>query len=126
MSETLENIKRKAYVQRIRASKMDDSVRVPTGAVPQLLGLKGIRAVVFDVYGTLISSGVGDISLAAQSSRDASLRASLIDHGFYSLKPVETMRSTNFCTQLFVSTKPVAEQKVSIIQKLKYAKSGGT
>ena len=36
----------------------------------------------FDVYGTLISSGVGDISLASESNRDASLRASLVDNGF--------------------------------------------
>ena len=73
---------RYAHIQRIRSSKIAEPVRVPNGESPQLQKLTGIRAVVFDVYGTLISSGVGDISLASQSNRDASLRASLVENGF--------------------------------------------
>lgn len=82
MPHKMQNINHKAYIQRIRASKMADPVSVPNGESPQLKKLTGIRAVVFDVYGTLISSGVGDISLASQSNRDACLRASLIQNGF--------------------------------------------
>lgn len=42
-----------------------------TGEEPVLPALEGIRAVVFDVYGTLLISGSGDISLASEGSRGA-------------------------------------------------------
>ena len=41
----------------------------PTGVEPRLPRLEGIRAVVFDVYGTLLISGSGDISLTSGVSR---------------------------------------------------------
>ncbi|WP_269523367.1 HAD family hydrolase [Coraliomargarita parva] len=44
--------------------------------------MKGIRAVVFDIYGTLFSSGVGDISLATEQNRDAALKRTLSDNGY--------------------------------------------
>jgi FMN phosphatase YigB (HAD superfamily) len=44
---------------------------LPTGEEPVLLKLPGIRAVVFDVYGTLLASASGDISLTTESSRSA-------------------------------------------------------
>jgi putative hydrolase of the HAD superfamily len=48
----------------------------PTGVDPQLPKIEGIRAVVFDIYGTLLISGSGDISLASEGSRgDAALEA---------------------------------------------------
>ena len=34
---------------------------IPTDYPPQLDVLKGIRAVIFDVYGTLVVSGSGDV-----------------------------------------------------------------
>jgi len=40
---------------------------VPTGQKPKLAKLKNVRAVIFDVYGTLLQSGVGDISLGSKS-----------------------------------------------------------
>ena len=46
----------------------------PTGLLPVLGQVEGIKAVVFDVYGTLICSGVGDISLIEQSDRNELLR----------------------------------------------------
>lgn len=49
-------------------------VTLPDDAAPRLSALDNIRAVVFDVYGTLFSSGVGDISLATQENRDAAIR----------------------------------------------------
>ena len=39
----------------------------PTGEDPVLPTLHGVRAVVFDVYGTMLVSGSGDISLASEA-----------------------------------------------------------
>lgn len=52
-----------------------------TGFQPLLPQLTGIRAVVFDVYGTLIISGAGDISLARNMNRGEALRGSLQHFG---------------------------------------------
>lgn len=82
MPDEIQNLNPNPFVRRIRASKMLDPVWVAHKEIPKLQAINGIRAVVFDVYGTLISSGVGDISLACESNRDASLRASLVDNGF--------------------------------------------
>ncbi|QYY35900.1 HAD family hydrolase [Ruficoccus sp. ZRK36] len=41
-----------------------------TGQKPSVKKLSGIRAVLFDVYGTLFQSGVGDISLAEEGRDD--------------------------------------------------------
>lgn len=46
---------------------------IPTEAEPTMEPLRGILAVVFDVYGTLIVSGVGDIGLTRQSDRKDSI-----------------------------------------------------
>lgn len=45
---------------------------VRTGVSPRLTPLKGIRAVLFDVYGTLLISGSGDIGIAAANSKEES------------------------------------------------------
>lgn len=42
---------------------------LPTGETPKLPQLDGIRAVCFDVYGTLLISGSGDISLTSGVSK---------------------------------------------------------
>ena len=55
-------------------------VTPPADASPRLPELSDIRAVVCDVYGTLFSSGVGDISLATEENRDAALRGVLADN----------------------------------------------
>ncbi|MEM1305249.1 MAG: HAD family hydrolase [Planctomycetota bacterium] len=48
----------------------------PTGVEPRLPKLDGIKVVVFDVYGTLIISGSGDISLTSGASHgDAAIDA---------------------------------------------------
>jgi putative hydrolase of the HAD superfamily len=41
---------------------------VPTGVVPLLRRLSGIRTVLFDVYGTLLISGSGDVGVAAEQA----------------------------------------------------------
>ncbi|MDP0499318.1 MAG: HAD family hydrolase [Verrucomicrobiota bacterium JB022] len=50
---------------------------LPTDEKPVLTPLQGIRAVVFDIYGTLIISGTGDISLAEKQDREAQLKEAL-------------------------------------------------
>ena len=68
------------WLQLIQAGRQTEAVQAPEGQVARLSQLSGIRAVVFDVYGTLFSSGVGDISLATEANRDAALRATLRDN----------------------------------------------
>jgi putative hydrolase of the HAD superfamily len=45
----------------------------PTGISDHLVTLENIRAVVFDVYGTLFVSGSGDISIASEMSNQQAL-----------------------------------------------------
>lgn len=56
----------------------------PTGQEPRLTQVPGIRAIVWDVYGTLVQSGVGDISLASKISgdREALMREAFTAAGF--------------------------------------------
>ncbi|MFT4901179.1 MAG: putative hydrolase of the HAD superfamily [Lentimonas sp.] len=68
------------WLELIQAGQQQGAVQLPEGQSPRLAPLGGIRAVVFDVYGTLFSSGVGDISLATQDNRDSALRATLSAH----------------------------------------------
>lgn len=49
----------------------------PTGEVPKLSQQTGIKAVVFDIYGTLVISAAGDISLANDDNRDDALRLAI-------------------------------------------------
>lgn len=58
---------------------------VPTGVEPKLGQLGGIRAVLFDIYGTLFQSGAGDISLVANDpskDRESLIRQSMEEVGF--------------------------------------------
>lgn len=54
---------------------------VPTGESPRLQPLEGIRAVAFDVYGTLIISGSGDVGTDQTQSRGAAFREAFIAAG---------------------------------------------
>ena len=64
-----------ALLTRIRALTRPLAPR-PTGVAPQVQPLRGIRAVLFDVYGTLVVSGCGDIGLtAADAAADPFRRA---------------------------------------------------
>lgn len=68
------------WVDLIFSRRAKEAVQIPEDAQLRLAALSGIRSVVFDVYGTLISSGVGDISLASEQDRDQTLKATLIDN----------------------------------------------
>src|SRR5690606_29787077 len=47
---------------------------IPTGEGPVLRRLEGVRAVLFDVYGTLFISASGDIDAAASQDRERAFR----------------------------------------------------
>lgn len=51
---------------------------LPTDETPALPRLPGVRAVVFDVYGTLLVSGSGDISLASEEARGEAVTEALL------------------------------------------------
>ena len=61
----------------------NSKVLVPerTGLDPQIKKLEGIKAVIFDVYGTLIISGSGDISIASDPGKDDSIMKLADDSG---------------------------------------------
>ena len=50
---------------------------IPTGVSPRLAPLRGIRAVLFDVYGTLFVSGSGDVGARQETTRADALLAAL-------------------------------------------------
>lgn len=58
-----------------------------TGEEPVLPCLAGIRAVVFDIYGTLFISGSGDISLARSGDKSPAVAEALATAGFKVLEP---------------------------------------
>lgn len=49
----------------------------PTDTIPRIDPLSGIRAVLFDVYGTLVISASGDIGLAGEQDADSAFAAAL-------------------------------------------------
>ncbi len=67
-------------LEYIRQRSQTTPVEAPKDARPRLIRLEGIRAVIFDIYGTLFSSGVGDISLATEQNQNDALRKTLLDH----------------------------------------------
>ncbi|MGB0257237.1 MAG: HAD family hydrolase [Coraliomargarita sp.] len=68
------------WIELIRSRRQTGPVILPDDAEARLQKLSGIRAVIFDIYGTLFSSGVGDISLATEQDRDAELKSTLTDN----------------------------------------------
>ena len=59
-------------VQRIR-SLARPLTPLPTGVAPRLTPLPGIRAVLFDLYGTLFVSGAGEVGATTEISTDPRL-----------------------------------------------------
>lgn len=67
----------------------------PTGLAPHLPRLGGLRAVVFDIYGTLVISASGDIGLTDASQKEEALRDILHELQFPPL-PEEPALTTRF------------------------------
>ncbi len=53
----------------------------PTGMAPRLDVLPGIQAVLFDIYGTMLISAAGDISLQTGTSSEELLQTALLECG---------------------------------------------
>ena len=68
-------------IDRIRQLSSPMTPR-PSGVLEHLRKLDDIRAVVFDVYGTLFISGTGDISIAREMSNERALTEALQFAGF--------------------------------------------
>lgn len=55
---------------------------ISTGLDPKLSKLENIQAVIFDIYGTLVLSGTGDISIAQSVNKESELRSILTSSGY--------------------------------------------
>lgn len=55
---------------------------ISTDLSPKLSKLEDIRAIIFDIYGTLVLSGTGDISIAQSVDRESELRNILRSSGY--------------------------------------------
>jgi putative hydrolase of the HAD superfamily len=68
-------------IAHIRAHSRE-MLPIPTELQASTRKLKGLKAVIFDIYGTLFISGSGDISLARMDDRGPALREALVVAGF--------------------------------------------
>ncbi len=59
----------------------------PTGVLPQLAPLPGVRAVLFDLYGTLFISGSGEVGTVARASSQAAVEGAMEAMGLQPLRP---------------------------------------
>jgi len=55
---------------------------IATDTRPQLQVIPSVRAVIFDVYGTLVISGSGDVGSADSSSNESHVAAAMIDAAY--------------------------------------------
>lgn len=55
---------------------------IPTETKPRLQTLEGIRGVMFDIYGTLVISGSGDVGTADEHQHDSAFQAALKASGW--------------------------------------------
>jgi len=93
-------------VNLIRQRALTEPVVPASDAKQRTKLLTDIRAVVFDIYGTLFSSGVGDISLAAESDRDSAMRATFAEHGIRLHEKAKSLRlDSHFHTCIHASQK---------------------
>lgn len=63
----------------------------PTGTNEKLARLHGVKAVIFDIYGTLFISGSGDLSLAKQSETGSAIREAFQTMGIPVRKDLESV-----------------------------------
>lgn len=61
------------FVRYVR-EKMNPLEPIPSGVEPRLRALSGIRAVIFDIYGTLLISGAGDNSLISEQKSVSAMK----------------------------------------------------
>jgi putative hydrolase of the HAD superfamily len=61
---------------------------IPTGQTPVLPRLEGIRAVLFDLYGTLFISASGEVGMSRESASEAAMLGALAAVGVAPLAPL--------------------------------------
>ena len=88
------------HIRAIRDTTAKRPVICPENAIVRINKISDVRAVVFDIYGTLISSGVGDISLSSKSNSNDALLYTLSNQG---IKVLSTSDSTNLYNLLLLS-----------------------
>ena len=88
------------HIRVIRDRAAKDPVICPENAIPRIKKISDVRAVVFDIYGTLISSGVGDISLSSKGNSNDALLYTLSNKG---IKVLSTSESTRLYKLLLLS-----------------------
>lgn len=88
------------HIRAIRDSAAKSPVICPENAIPRINKISDVRAVVFDIYGTLISSGVGDISLSSKSNSNDALLYTLSNQG---IKVLSTSDSRHLYNLLLLS-----------------------
>ena len=86
---------RNKIVQRIESLSSELTPQLPKGVTPSIKHFDNIRAVVFDVYGTMFISGTGDISLAGEGDSSQAITEALESVGFASLKEDAARRVSN-------------------------------
>jgi putative hydrolase of the HAD superfamily len=104
---------------------------IPTGISPQLLPVVDIRAVLFDIYGTLIISGCGDIGTSIEVQQATALEAALASLGIALRCPaddaIQTLHETiaNHHTQLRKNGITYPEVNIIEVWRETCAKLGG-
>jgi putative hydrolase of the HAD superfamily len=82
-------------VERVKA--LSEPLHPKTTALPpKLLPMAGIKAVLFDIYGTLFLSGSGDIGTGNTEADERALRAALSLVGLHTDAMGSTIRGTEF------------------------------
>lgn len=66
-----------AALTRRMAERCVPMVPMPTGIEPRLTVLAGVRAILFDVYGTLFICGTGDLGLNPEAARGSAMAEAL-------------------------------------------------
>ena len=84
------------HIRVIRDRAAKGPVICPENAIPRIKKISDVRAVVFDIYGTLISSGVGDISLSSKSNSNDALLHTLSNQGIKVISTSDSTRLYNF------------------------------
>jgi len=82
----MENALRQELIERIESLSSKLTPQLPEGVAPSLKKFINIKAVVFDVYGTMFISGTGDISLAGEGDSSQAITEALNSVGFKSLQ----------------------------------------
>ncbi len=99
MSERLTPSQAQRLAARIKALSLPMNPK-PTGMTTKLTPLLDVRAVLFDVYGTLFISGSGDIGVAKAEYDENAFREALVATGIINREINGGVQGTQLLTQL--------------------------